>query len=153
MEGGIINNAGREGQKEGMIQDLSEMRAEDLGEINLSVVLSSPPPKKYCAKAKGISSKIHGMKIRKDMNYNDKWNLEVEITKVVEKGVELGYDFNKEQKTLITKESWNLEEEISKVIETGSTLGFDFNGIENEMVDQLSRREIEDEDKLHEAQQ
>ncbi|KAK2640372.1 hypothetical protein Ddye_028167 [Dipteronia dyeriana] len=93
------------------------------------------------------------MKTRRDRNYDDKWSLEVEITKVVEKGEELGYDFNKEQKTLITIGSWNLEEEISKVIEIGSALGFNFNGIENEMVDQLNRREIEDEDKLHEEQQ
>ncbi|KAK2652619.1 hypothetical protein Ddye_012475 [Dipteronia dyeriana] len=149
MECGIINNVRREGHTEGMIQDLGEGRAGDLREINLSVVLSTPKKKKNCAKAKGISSKIHGMKKRRDKNSDDKWNLEVEITKFVDKGVELGYDFNKEQKTLITRGSWNLEEEISKVVEIRTALGFDFNGIENEMVDQLTRREIEYENKLH----
>ncbi|KAI9181872.1 hypothetical protein LWI28_019517 [Acer negundo] len=80
------------------------------------------------------------------------WNLEVEITKGFKKGVELGIDFNSKSKSTLNTRTWNLEEEVTKVIETGSALGFDFNGMENEMADQLHRRELEDEERCKEAQ-
>ncbi|KAK2654077.1 hypothetical protein Ddye_013933 [Dipteronia dyeriana] len=101
------------------------------------MMLATSSLKKKEPKAKGISSKMHGMITRRDKNMDVKWNLDVEIMKMVEKGVKLGFDFKSEQKTQLSKGNWNLEEEISKVIEKGSALGFDFNSIVDEMVDQL----------------
>ncbi|KAI9185240.1 hypothetical protein LWI28_005562 [Acer negundo] len=51
-----------------------------------------------------------------------------------------------------TKNSgWNLEEEVSKVLEVAMTLGFDFNINEDEIGEQIARREIEDEERIREG--
>ncbi|KAK3229710.1 hypothetical protein Dsin_001591, partial [Dipteronia sinensis] len=70
------------------------------------------------------------------------------MAKVIETGVALGVDFNALGKMGIFRGSWNLEEEIAKVIETRVTLIFDFKGAEQEMVQEIKRRELEDDSRL-----
>ncbi|KAI9161881.1 hypothetical protein LWI28_021620 [Acer negundo] len=53
-----------------------------------------------------------------EVRLDDPWNLEVEITKVVENGVAMGFDFNFKEKSETDKGLWNLDKEITKVIET-----------------------------------
>ncbi|KAK0596443.1 hypothetical protein LWI29_015734 [Acer saccharum] len=96
------------------------------------------------------------------------WNLEEEITKVIEKGVALGHIVNSKiidrekgganshnfqeaattgsrdgQNTgvLSADSSWNLDEEVTKVIEVGAALGVDFNSKEAEIREVIVRRE------------
>ncbi|KAK3199334.1 hypothetical protein Dsin_022749 [Dipteronia sinensis] len=157
--GGMIQNRSKDdGLAKGLLLVLGEKESDGMGEINLSVVLSTPSPKKTSPKYKGLLAKMHGMQTRRDKSRdtvvstnNEKWNLEVEITKVVEKGVELGVDFNSKSKTVWKTGKWNLEDEIFKVLETGKALGFDFHGIEDDMVEQLSRRETEDDERFKKA--
>ncbi|KAK1575503.1 hypothetical protein Q3G72_006061 [Acer saccharum] len=102
------------------------------------------------------SVKIHGMKTRKDKSLlpqvaeeignrnmgatsgKGRWNLDDEITKIIEKGVALGFinirksvKRNGPESAIVEhgkSESWNLSDEVAKVIETGIALGIDFNG-------------------------
>ncbi|KAK1589229.1 hypothetical protein Q3G72_031730 [Acer saccharum] len=79
------------------------------------------------------------------------WNLDEEITKVYEKGAEMGVDFKaRTEKHSDKKSGWVLEEEVRKVIDTGVALGIDFNGREAEVMLYLSAREQEDEDNFNE---
>lgn len=43
---------------------------------------------------------------------------------------------------------WNTEEKVAKVIETGAALGFDYNGQEEEIVEYVTLRKREDEDRV-----
>ena len=79
----------------------------------------------------------------------------MELTKVLEKGVALGYlNFNKnvnkggadaKGSNENLKESWSLSNEVAKVIETGVALGFNFNGKVEMAAAEILRREKEDE--------
>ncbi|KAK0602936.1 hypothetical protein LWI29_038397 [Acer saccharum] len=88
-----------------------------------------------------------------------RWSLEEEITKVIERGVALGYVFNPKDKEgsqnseRINREmrSGSFEEEITKVIEVGTALGFDFNSKEDIIGEEISQREKEDEERMAEA--
>ncbi|KAI9162211.1 hypothetical protein LWI28_024947 [Acer negundo] len=81
------------------------------------------------------------------------WNFDDEITKVIEKGREIGVDFkfkptsNREDEgdKQYKGERWILEEEVTKVIETGAALGIVFNGREAEIIEFLSSGKREDE--------
>ncbi|KAK1552393.1 hypothetical protein Q3G72_015948 [Acer saccharum] len=89
------------------------------------------------------------------------WSLEKEITKVIEKGVALGHIVTskanvrrQEQQSgveCLSNTGWNLEEEVTKVIEVAVALGFDFNGKEDEIGEQIARREMEDEERMREG--
>ncbi|KAK3205564.1 hypothetical protein Dsin_019610 [Dipteronia sinensis] len=119
------------------------------------------------------SVKCHGMKTRKDRRsiaagFDDirggisgpnsvrgRWNLEVELTKAVEKGVAMGYfkvpsSINDRGAGIAgSRESadggWSFSNEVAKVIEMGVALGLDFKGKEDEVVAEIDRREKEDE--------
>ncbi|KAK3199675.1 hypothetical protein Dsin_023090 [Dipteronia sinensis] len=120
-------------------------------------------------------SKVHRMKTRKDATVNsvivqssdrtegyksnvfERWNLEIEVTKIIEKGVELGHIIptSATGDRKITREgsreqtgSWNLSQEVAKVIEMGLALGFDYDGEELVVGNEVARRVIEDEDNL-----
>ncbi|KAI9161381.1 hypothetical protein LWI28_016829 [Acer negundo] len=97
------------------------------------------------------------------------WNLEEEIAKVIEKGVALGLDLksrgsiirktNQQQKGPAVSNTsqannviWDLEEEIAKLMETRVALGFDFNGNENEIIEVVSSREKEDEERMEDLE-
>ncbi|KAK0579855.1 hypothetical protein LWI29_032593 [Acer saccharum] len=139
---------------------------------------SAIPEDEVTKKRKGGRSfsftKYHSMKTRNSRNSNpletrsdhipepislSNWNLEVEITKVIEKGVALGINFNKrsddsspkatdeEESQKVIRNQWNLEEEVTKIIEMGAALGFDFNGREVEVAEILARKETEDEER------
>lgn len=125
-------------------------------------------------RGRGISScKRHGMVTRKDRSkeVNDssvlgssckrkesstvKWDLEMEIAKVMEKGIELGIlkglnagkgdeDLHVSEKCQQT-DNWRLSEEVAKVIEVGIALGFDFNGKVDYVSEEIRRRVVEDE--------
>ncbi|KAK0596661.1 hypothetical protein LWI29_017825 [Acer saccharum] len=116
-------------------------------------------------------TKSHAMKTRNTSRANDgsvdgassdkSWNLEVEITKVIEKGAALGVNFKhsreesevgwsisaQEEEIERLRVLWNLEEEISKVIETGVALGYNFNGKEEDIRAEIARKEKEDEER------
>ncbi|KAK1561161.1 hypothetical protein Q3G72_035079 [Acer saccharum] len=114
---------------------------------------------------RGLEVKNHPMKIRKPIPLQPIasgskrnlrkviWNLDEEISKVIEKGVELGVDFKlratcsseKGGKKFNKGDNWSFEEEVAKVIETGAVLGVDFYGREAEILDYLSSREREEE--------
>ena len=51
---------------EGLILPLGENESAKIGEINLSVVLPTPPPKIRGTKSKGEVSKMHGMRTRRN---------------------------------------------------------------------------------------
>ncbi|KAK4856541.1 hypothetical protein QYF36_018547 [Acer negundo] len=87
--------------------------------------------------------------IEEEVGVTMKWNLEKELTKVIENGVALEVNFNSEKYTELSGEigQWNLEEEVAKVIETGKALGFDFNSREEEVTVFVARREEEDDDR------
>jgi hypothetical protein len=84
-----------------------------------------------------------------------RWNLNEEIAKVVEKGIELGVikggGGSKRGEQLSVDPSgnltgnWKLSEEVAKVIEVGVALGFDFQGKEDSISEEIRRRETEDE--------
>ncbi|KAK3219709.1 hypothetical protein Dsin_013679 [Dipteronia sinensis] len=86
-----------------------------------------------------------------------RWNLEVEVAKVIEKEVELGHIIPASSVggTKITREvsreqtgTWSLSQEVAKVIEMGVALGIDFNGEELEVRNEVARRVTEDEEYL-----
>ncbi|KAK3229199.1 hypothetical protein Dsin_001080 [Dipteronia sinensis] len=99
---------------------------------------------------------------RKNSSKRVTWNLEEEIAKVIERGVEMEIDF--QARSLVDTTVglvkagdedvnpqidpwtvWNLEDEVAKVVETGAALGFDFNGNEEEIALVVSSIEREDE--------
>ncbi|KAI9196583.1 hypothetical protein LWI28_025145 [Acer negundo] len=78
------------------------------------------------------------------------WNLDVIIMRVVEESVARGINLNNTDHSE-DKEEWRLEEDVAKVIEVGRALGIDFNGKEQEMIEIISSKEKEDEEKLKKA--
>ncbi|KAK3227437.1 hypothetical protein Dsin_007299 [Dipteronia sinensis] len=90
------------------------------------------------------------------------WSVEEEIAKVIENGVAIGrlktrskskfgekeHDLDDANNTTIdagdNKILWCLEEEIVKVIKTGVALGIDFGGNQKDIMEEISRRELED---------
>ncbi|KAK3190291.1 hypothetical protein Dsin_029852 [Dipteronia sinensis] len=96
-------------------------------------------------------------KIKKGCQRRVVWNMEVEIAKAIEKGVELGITVhekcqnssgnmsNTDKLDPKSDNRWNLEEEVSKIIETGTALGFDFHGNETEITEIVIAKEREDE--------
>lgn len=106
-----------------------------------------------------MSTKSHRMKTRnskeveqgtdfqisidEEVGNTARWNLAEELTKVIEKGVSLGINFNAESSGEAGQ--WNLEDEVAKVIETGKALGFDFNSREEEIAVLVAQREEEDD--------
>ncbi|KAI9201587.1 hypothetical protein LWI28_025649 [Acer negundo] len=112
--------------------------------------------------------KSRGLKCRTDLGHKSKfrkviWNLEEEISKVIENGV--AKRLEKEWRLrgradgngrwimdggvegVSRKASWNTEEEVTKVVEIGAELGFDYNGQEDEVVEFVTMRENEDEER------
>ena len=82
------------------------------------------------------------------------WSLEEEITKVIEKVVAIGQIVTSKsrkeghvQQSSGKDHNWNLEEEVTKVIEVAVALGFDFNSSEDELGEQIARREREVDDR------
>ncbi|KAI9166259.1 hypothetical protein LWI28_029071 [Acer negundo] len=98
---------------------------------------------------KGISSSYLGKGCR---------NLDVELSKVIEKGVELGFlkfpnsgdkgGVDNEERDDNLAVAWSLSEEVAKVIETGVALRFDFSGRMDKNAAEISRREKEDEERF-----
>ncbi|KAK3199767.1 hypothetical protein Dsin_023182 [Dipteronia sinensis] len=159
------------------ISHVSETQQLDRDNLVAKVVAnSSGRLRKVSSKkvTKTISSvKRHGMKTRKDRNSicqgldelrkgisssipdKDRWDVDVELSKVVEKGVELGYlKFPKsvnnggvanEGRGDSSAEARSLNEEVAKVIEMEVELGFDFNGSVDKVAAEISRREKDDE--------
>ncbi|KAK0588408.1 hypothetical protein LWI29_000594 [Acer saccharum] len=117
-------------------------------------ILHITPKKRKCGK-RCPTTKSHGMKTRNskvnvlslEKENCRHWNLEFEITKVIEKGIALSVNFNKSKGDEIltnSGEEWNLDVEVAKIIETGVSLGFNFHGKENEMSMVIASRELED---------
>ncbi|KAK2648435.1 hypothetical protein Ddye_015924 [Dipteronia dyeriana] len=83
------------------------------------------------------------------------WNLEEELSKVIEKGVAMGQFkvpniVNKSGNTTVGSSGdsaggWSLSDEVVKVIEMGCALGFDFNGKVGRVAAEIDRREKDDE--------
>ncbi|KAK1568644.1 hypothetical protein Q3G72_027057 [Acer saccharum] len=113
---------------------------------------------------RGLDAKIHSMKARKSKPMQPGisggkrkcrkviWNLDKEISNIIQKGVELGVNFNlrascssEEDGGKSKGDKWRFEEEVAKVIETGAALGVDFSGREAEILEYLSSRECEEE--------
>ncbi|KAK1591628.1 hypothetical protein Q3G72_010629 [Acer saccharum] len=146
-------------------EDCNEDQREMVGAVNRK---KNQREKKK--KGNGLDSRVksHPMKTRisKPAYQSDPkrrckeviWNLDEEITKVYEKGAELGIDFKAKTCHGFTEggdgngnnRRWDLEAEVKKVIDTGVALGIDFNGREAEVMLYLSSREQEDEDRLNE---
>ncbi|KAK2644838.1 hypothetical protein Ddye_020033 [Dipteronia dyeriana] len=82
-------------------------------------------------------------------NSNDKWNLEVEVTKVVEAAAMTGVDLHAST-TEEYRELRDLEDEVAKVIETSKALGFDFNKNNRALVKEIESRELADEARFQE---
>ncbi|KAK4844133.1 hypothetical protein QYF36_016865 [Acer negundo] len=127
LESSTHDNRLRDGIEKGMLLPLGENELAKIREINWSVVLPipppkmkrvkskerAPPPKMRKVKSKGMVSKMHGTRTRRDKRKDpevidiigeekkpkEQWNLELEITKVVEKGAEQGFEFNFETKS------------------------------------------------------
>ncbi|KAK0583563.1 hypothetical protein LWI29_038223 [Acer saccharum] len=68
-----------------------------------------------------------------------RWNLEEEVSKVIEKGKSLGY-FNLSNSgkdgggisaggRMVNSGAWSLSEEVAKILETGKVMRFDYNGL------------------------
>ncbi|KAK1553731.1 hypothetical protein Q3G72_002783 [Acer saccharum] len=134
------------------------------------------PMKKPRGKKNPSSVKIHPMVTRglkglcfeksfKGKNRRVLWNLEDEITKVIERREARGRCREEAGPAVVGANlenagevniiegrgtSWNTEEEVAKVIEVGADLGFDYNGNEDEIVEYLSLREKEDDDREEE---
>ncbi|KAI9186925.1 hypothetical protein LWI28_022314 [Acer negundo] len=92
----------------------------------------------------------------------DKWNLDVEVAKVVENGVELGHirspaeedrKRNLRDESTTQNKSWSLSQEVTKVIEMGVPLCLDFNGEESAIGNEVVRRVTEDEESLRNPKQ
>ncbi|KAI9184971.1 hypothetical protein LWI28_002984 [Acer negundo] len=102
---------------------------------------------RMCLLGRGLGSRLS--------NVQDKWNLEVEVAKVIEKGVELGHirfmsagdgrrnlgeDYGSQN------EFWSLSQEVTNVIKMGVALGLDFNGEEDVIGEEVARRVTEDDE-------
>ncbi|KAK4840691.1 hypothetical protein QYF36_015822 [Acer negundo] len=139
--------------------------------------LKSLAVKKPRGKYNSSSVKIHpmitrGLKGNIDKGFKSKtrrvtWNLEEEITKVIEKRTAIGLysddvvlysddvvpkavnggllESKMGKEITVGGNSWNTEEEVAKVVQTGAALGLDYNGLENEIVEYLSLKETEEE--------
>ncbi|KAK1578733.1 hypothetical protein Q3G72_032728 [Acer saccharum] len=99
----------------------------EIGEINLSVVLSTPSPKLKNRKSKGAASKLHGMRTMRDnrrepefLNVRNDKNQPEERWEPEE--AERGSDFTSKSKTSPKTGSWNIEAEIAKVIDIGDMI-------------------------------
>ena len=84
-----------------------------------------------------------------------RWNLEEEITKVIEKCVVLGFlnhwksfDRGGAASIQVMKSLWKLSNEVAKVIETSFALGIDFKGRKDLASEVIARREKEDEERF-----
>ncbi|KAK3199477.1 hypothetical protein Dsin_022892 [Dipteronia sinensis] len=124
--------------------------------------------------------KSHGMKTRNDRVLDSqvsseearrnidvslskgRWNLEVEIAKVIEKGVALGFIngsiAQKNSEVGINDEkrkksvSWSFSEEVANVIKARVALGFYFNGDEDVILEEIMRRELKDDVRFQDHQ-
>ncbi|KAI9198958.1 hypothetical protein LWI28_025070 [Acer negundo] len=108
--------------------------------------------KDVCSNTQELGESMNGVIAVSSRKY--KWNLEAEMSKVIEKGVELW--LLKSSRTEVGRKgvgkddvgggttSWNISQEVVKVIEIGIALGFDFNGQEKEVSDEILRHKLED---------
>ncbi|KAK0600248.1 hypothetical protein LWI29_013022 [Acer saccharum] len=111
-----------------------QIRADDLESVPLTVDLGNE------GKRGNQKAKHHSV--------NDRWSLQKELAKVIEKGFSRGYSFNQDFANTVEERSWSLSVEIAKVIEVGMALGVDFNGKEDSIEKEIAQREMEDEIKL-----
>ncbi|KAK0597523.1 hypothetical protein LWI29_026183 [Acer saccharum] len=126
---------------------------------------SASAAKKVKARGSELLSRSHPMKTRRSTLKpisgikKVKWNIENEIAKVIEKGVELGINLKVRKQRISSdcevvgseefwKLGWDLDDEVAKVLEIGAALGFDFKGKESEISQVLSNMEKEDEDRF-----
>ncbi|KAK1582286.1 hypothetical protein Q3G72_013665 [Acer saccharum] len=139
-----------------------------------SVSTPAMPKSKRGGKKLGIP-KCHSMKtrwferIRQEKGNEvetpvcEKWNLEVEVAKMIKEGYARGF-FSKKKGSGASnnKENGNvadglnevdqfLEVEMTKILETGLALGFDFHSQEKEVSDRIASREAEDDQRLVET--
>ncbi|KAK1560328.1 hypothetical protein Q3G72_025272 [Acer saccharum] len=132
-------------------------------EVIPSVATPAKKSKKIRGGKKICSAKCHSMVTRTSKGEEDRqnqgeqraqkvvrprtWNLAVEMTKVIEKGVAMGAlsNANRDSPSAGSGEQWNLDIEVAKIIETGKALGFDFDGSEEEVTVFVANRETEDE--------
>ncbi|KAK0602838.1 hypothetical protein LWI29_037465 [Acer saccharum] len=120
-------------------EEAVETRASQI--IDENVESPKHQSKKGRGRNRGCSQKSHRMQTR-DSKVGEKssqmcqfeqrdesesikkgWNLEVEITKEIEKGAALGVDFKTNDGVSNDNDHWSVDEEIAKVIETGTALG------------------------------
>ncbi|KAK2642979.1 hypothetical protein Ddye_024742 [Dipteronia dyeriana] len=77
--------------------------------------------------------------------------LEVEISKVIEKGIAFRVNFNQSNEEDERQQrdglQWNLDLEVAQIIETGVAVGFNCNGKKEEVSTILASKEKEDEDR------
>ncbi|KAK1574964.1 hypothetical protein Q3G72_001396 [Acer saccharum] len=149
--------------------DDSGKETEEIAASDLASMKGVASRKRGCRekrkKGKGVQTRVksHPMKTRRPTGSKKRikeviWNLDEEITKVFEKGAELGVVFKSAKANNGTEEgdgqskgrNWNLEDEVKKVVDTGIALGIDFNGREAEVMLYLSSREQEDEELFNE---
>ncbi|KAK1583238.1 hypothetical protein Q3G72_022055 [Acer saccharum] len=99
--------------------------------------------KTHPMKTRGLKSSTEcGAKQRKVI-----WNFKEEIAKVIERGVARRLERETRDKEVSSRTSWSTEEEVANILETGAALGFDFKGQEEEIVEYLSVREREEENR------
>ncbi|KAK0570630.1 hypothetical protein LWI29_004098 [Acer saccharum] len=132
------------GNKEGMILPLEENDLAEIGEINLSVVLPTPSPNLKHRKSIGVASKLHGMRTRRDIIREPKFS---------DSRTDKNQPEDRRKLEAAERRSWNIEAEIAKVIDIGKVVGFNFVGREQEVAEQLFRRECEDKERLKENHQ
>ncbi|KAI9160605.1 hypothetical protein LWI28_009871 [Acer negundo] len=123
-------------------------------------------------------SKVHAMLTRSSkktnmfQNINNKgshrfegkkvvWNLKGEIAQAIERGVTAGMVLKSKKLAVVgngdsdqnfeNERRWNIEEEVTRVIKTRAALGVDFNNKENEMIEILASREVEDEARMKDS--
>ncbi|KAK3189252.1 hypothetical protein Dsin_028813 [Dipteronia sinensis] len=137
-------------------------REEEVVSLEVNAGTDSPcKTTKTRGKKKCYSSIRHGMKTRhkadlspedipKDGNMTtganlglENWNLEDEITKIVEDATKAGKNLNGPQ-SKDNRVTWNLEAEVANVIETGVALGLDFNISDRELVKDVAKRDLAD---------
>ncbi|KAK3225737.1 hypothetical protein Dsin_005599 [Dipteronia sinensis] len=73
----------------------------------------------------------------------EEWNLEVEITKIIEEAAKADTNLQAVQGEE-NNQMWDVEVEVAKVIEIGVALSFDFNNKNNELVNEILKRELAD---------
>ncbi|KAK1553806.1 hypothetical protein Q3G72_003857 [Acer saccharum] len=127
------------GNKVGRIQPLGEYDLAEIGEINLSVVLPTPSPNVKNRNSRGAASKSHGMRTRRDIRREPE---------LADSRADKNQPEGRRKTEAAVRRSWNIEAEIAKVIDIGKTVGFDITEREQEVAEQLFRRECEDEDRL-----